>query len=84
MSELHVYVANDCWSCDEARRIVAEVTPLFPHIDIELRDVSDGRRPNQVFATPTYILNGRTIFLGNPTREELIQKLESAADFLPR
>ena len=77
MSELHVYVTEDCWSCAEARRIVAEMKPLFPNMEIELRDVSDKRRPRQVFATPTYILNGQTLYLGNPTREELAQKLES-------
>ena len=78
MSELHVYVTNDCWSCEEARRIVAEVKPLFPHIQIGLRVVSDERRPSEVFATPTYILNGRTIFLGNPTEKELSRKLKEA------
>jgi hypothetical protein len=50
-------------------------------MEIELRDLNDERRPSQVFATPTYILDERTIFLGNPTREELIQKLESAGGF---
>ena len=76
MSVLHVYVSEDCWSCAEAKRIVADIKPLFPGMEIELRDVNDEGRPSQVFATPTYILNGRTIFLGNPTQEELAQKLE--------
>jgi hypothetical protein len=49
-------------------------------MEIELRDLNDERRPSQVFATPTYILDERTIFLGNPTRDELIQKLESARE----
>ncbi len=77
MTELHVYVTEDCWSCAEAKRIVAEVKPLFPNMEIELRDLNDERRPSQVFATPTYILNGRTIFLGNPTQEELAQTLKT-------
>jgi hypothetical protein len=46
-------------------------------MEIEVRDVNDQRRPNQVFATPTYILDGRTIYLGNPTQEELAQKLRA-------
>ena len=78
MAKLHVYVAETCWACQEARSIVADVKPQFPDMEIELRDLNDERRPSQVFATPTYILDGRTIFLGNPTREELIQKLKSA------
>jgi alkyl hydroperoxide reductase subunit AhpF len=81
MAKLHVYVTETCWACQEARSIVAEVKPQFPDMEIELRDLNDERRPSQVFATPTYILDERTIFLGNPTREELIQKLESAGGF---
>jgi hypothetical protein len=77
MTELHVYVTEDCWSCAEAMRIVAEVKRLFPNMEIELRDLSDERRPSQVFATPTYILNGRTIFLGNPTPNELARTLKA-------
>ena len=75
MARLEVYIAETCWSCDEARQIVADIRPEFPGLAIELRDIADERRPNTVFATPTYVLNGRTIFLGNPTREQLRQKL---------
>jgi len=78
MAELHVYIAEDCWSCEEARRLVAEMKRLYPDMEIELRDVCDSRRPDHVFATPTYILNGRTLFLGNPTQEELSQRLRKA------
>jgi glutaredoxin len=75
MTKLNIYVSEDCWACEEARRIVSDITPLFPDVDIELRDVEDERKPSTVFATPTYVLDGRTIFLGNPTRDELGQKL---------
>ena len=77
MAKLDVYITDGCWSCEEALRIVADITPQFPEVEIELRDMSDERRPSHVFATPTYVLNGRTIYLGNPTREELGQKLEA-------
>jgi hypothetical protein len=77
MSELDVYITEDCWSCQEAKRIVADIRPLFPEITIRLRDLDDPLKPSRVFATPTYLLNGRTIFLGNPTVEELKQKLET-------
>jgi len=78
MVRLDVYISECCWSCDEARQIVADLKPLFPGIEMELRDIGDERRPRSVFATPTYVLEGRTIFLGNPTREQLRQKLEDA------
>ncbi len=75
MPELHIYISETCWACQEARSIVADMRPQFPQVNIELRDLEDDRRPSQVFATPTYVLDGRTIYLGNPTREELAQKL---------
>ena len=78
MPKLDVYITEECRACAEARRIVADLSPKFPEVDIELRDLSDERKPSSVFATPTYILDGRTIFLGNPTRDELSQKLNIA------
>lgn len=74
---LHVYIADDCWSCQETRRIVADVAGQFPEARVELRNMSQDR-PADVFAVPTYVLNGRVISLGNPTREELCQKLTAA------
>ena len=55
--------------------MVAEISPQVSHVEIELRDISDGCCPDSVFATPTYVLDGRTIYLGNPTLEELLAKL---------
>ncbi len=74
---LHIYVTDDCWSCRETGRIVADVAPYFPEAAIDLRPL-DAAAPDDVFAVPTYVLNGRVIFLGNPTREELSQKLAEA------
>ena len=75
MTKLEIYVADECLACEETRRIVTEITPLYPNVDIELLDLTDERKPDSVFATPTYVLDGRTIFLGNPTQEQLEQKL---------
>jgi hypothetical protein len=77
MAKLDVYISDTCWSCDEAKQIIADIKPQFPSVTIELRDISDRRCPSSVFATPTYVLDGQTIFLGNPTREQLRQKLEA-------
>ncbi len=78
MAKLDVYISERCWACEETRRIVFDIAPLFPELTIELRDIGDRRRPSTVFATPTYVLDGRTIFLGNPTLEELGQKLAAS------
>ena len=78
MVSLEIYVTAECWSCEESKRIAAEMREEFPRVAIELVDLQSGRRPSQVFAAPTYVLNGRVISLGNPTRKELREKLKVA------
>jgi len=75
MTKLEIYVADDCWSCEESRRLAAEVRASVRDIDVELVDLNSARRPSYVFAAPTYVLDGKVIFLGNPHWEELQQKL---------
>ena len=78
MVKLQVFIEEDCWSCAETRRIVADVAPDFPGVSVEFLDMAVSERPDSVFAAPTYLLNGRVISLGNPTRHELSQKLTQA------
>ncbi|MGB1252765.1 MAG: hypothetical protein ACPG8W_19280 [Candidatus Promineifilaceae bacterium] len=78
MSKLDVYVAKHCWSCDEARKIVADLRVQFPNVTISLLDISPQEWPEAVFAVPTYLLNGRVISLGNPTRQMLHNTLLTA------
>lgn len=77
MNKLQVYIAPDCWTCDETESIVADVAPQFPEVTVEVINLENVDRPENVFAVPTYVLNGRVISLGNPTRAELRQKLAS-------
>lgn len=76
MIKLDVYISPDCWSCQETPRIVADVSALLPDILIKIIDVeSMAEPPEAVFAVPTYLVNGRVVSLGNPTPEELLQKI---------
>lgn len=78
MLKLEVYVSNDCWSCEETFRIVSDISPKIPELQVTFINMETvEEKPENVFAVPTYLLNGRVISLGNPTREELYQKLES-------
>jgi alkyl hydroperoxide reductase subunit AhpF len=77
MWKLQVFVRENCWNCVEARRIVALLKQQFPHICFELLDVDDISPPEQVFATPTYLLNGVIFQLGNPTLALLQATLRS-------
>lgn len=78
MVKLHVYVREDCWTCAESHRIVAELAPQFPQLSVELIDIDTPNRPENVFAVPTYVLDGRIISLGNPYRDELRRKIKNA------
>ncbi len=75
MVKLQVFISNDCWSCDEARRIAASVATQFPEVTVELLNIEEIESPPDVFAIPTYKVNGQVIFLGNPTPQALSQKL---------
>ena len=80
MVKLQVYVNEDCWTCAESRRIVAEIAPEFPEIKVELLDLSSREYPENVFAVPTFILNGRVISLGNPYRDDLRKRIQDSLD----
>ncbi|MEM7331920.1 MAG: thioredoxin family protein [Chloroflexota bacterium] len=76
MIKLDVYITHDCWSCEESERIVQDVSAKIPEVDVEFFDMEKTvNKPDNVFAVPTYLLNGKVISLGNPTREELYQKI---------
>ncbi len=74
---LRIYVGQHCWSCDETLRLVGEVRKAFPHLSVELIDLDaeESKNVDEVFSVPTYVLNGRTISLGNPSRDRLFVQL---------
>jgi alkyl hydroperoxide reductase subunit AhpF len=79
MIKLDVYISIDCWTCQETERIVSDVASQLPDVTVEMIDLNEvGDKPDGVFAVPTYVINGRIVSLGNPTREELVQKIECA------
>lgn len=77
MPKLDVFVSNDCWSCAETREIVTAMQVQFPQMEIALRDSEPELWPQEVFAVPTYMLDGRVISLGNPSRSDLVQRLQA-------
>ncbi len=66
---LDIYITNQCSNCREAlvlaeqARNIAGLEVTVVNLDIPGRPV-----PPQVFATPTYVLNGQVVSLGNPER----------------
>lgn len=78
MLTLRVYVSEECWSSAEARHIAADIGSQFPEVFVELVDIKDGAIEPSVIAVPTYLLDGQSIFLGNPSPQELGLKLATA------
>jgi hypothetical protein len=78
MVTLKVFVEEDCWSCSESRRIVEELATQFPEVAIELVNLTPHNRPSDIFAVPTYKLNGKIISLGNPYLRDLRRKIQDA------
>lgn len=75
MPKLDVYISDSCWSCEETPQIVADIRKQFPDIEIVLLDIDPAEWPQEIFAVPTYVLDGKVISLGNPSRERLETKL---------
>ncbi len=57
--------------------MTGEITRLFPQIATEIINLDDPcvPRPDNVFAVPTYLLDGKVISLGNPRRDQMFAKL---------
>ena len=79
---LRIYVVKHCWSCEEALRLAGDVQKRFAELNVELIDLDDEGNMNydDVFSTPTYVFNGRTISLGNPSPEELFAKVSASLE----
>lgn len=77
---LRIYIGKHCWSCEEALRLADDVRKRFVQLNVELIDLDDESSVNydDVFSTPTYVFNGRTISLGNPSPEELFAKVSAS------
>ncbi len=77
MVKLQVYITENCWTCAESQLIAAEMAGEFPQINVEILDMTRAKRPDNVFAVPTFLLNGRVVSLGNPHRHILKQKVQT-------
>ncbi len=77
MNLLEVYVAKHCFGCDEALKLATEISQSLPHLQVKVRNLEEMAEDDlpEIIATPSYFLNGRRLFLGNPRLEELVVKI---------
>ena len=77
--DLKIYVTKHCWGCKAAKELAVQTQQTYPGLNVNVIDLNgtDARKPEEVFATPTYLLNGRVVSLGNPKPERLRELIES-------
>jgi thioredoxin family protein len=75
---LEIYISDQCANCREAG-VLAEAARSIAGLEVTVvnLDVPGQRVPPQVFATPTYVLNGLVVSLGNPERVAFLARLRA-------
>lgn len=79
--DLVIYVAEHCMNCAYAYEVADRIRHDYPQVTLQIVDVSqpDAVVPEAVFATPTYLLNGRVWSLGNPSSDKISDTFAAAA-----
>lgn len=77
--ELQIFVEAGCHMCEHALCLAQEVDNEYPQLAVRVVDVGDepSGRHEDVFAVPTFVLDGRILSLGNPQPGHLRQEIES-------
>jgi hypothetical protein len=78
---LIVYVIQNCANCEYAVGVAATIHRNYPHVAVQVVDLANPPEPapDSVFATPTYLLDGRVWSLGNPSPEQIEATFGEAA-----
>ena len=72
---LKVYVAEHCSGCTEARNTAIRIKRDYPDVTVRVIDITDTGEiiPDEIFATPTYVLNNQVVSLGNPGPDDIVR-----------
>ena len=76
--KLQVVVASHCLSCEPAQALAGELAEQCAGLMVEVVDLDapGARAPDAAFAVPTYVLDGRVLWLGNPDPMEAVEHLQ--------
>ncbi len=76
--KLQVYVSQHCAWCSRSVALSEAVASHFNDVTIEVVDLDDpsASKPDQLFAVPTFLLDGQLLCLGNQEEEWLIRRLQ--------
>ncbi|MBI1294028.1 hypothetical protein GC175_03590 [bacterium] len=72
-----IYVSAHCFVSDYTWEVIEVIRAEFPTVELHVIDIAEAVEiPDAVFATPTYLLNGRVWSLGNPSIAQVREALE--------
>lgn len=74
---LTVVVACPCASCDRALELLAELRAARPEAKVRVARPEDPIVSGLIVGAPSYLLGGRTVWLGNPSLDELISVMDN-------
>ncbi len=75
---LEIYITDHCANCQEAVLIAEQAGGIVGLVVTVVNLDAPGQHvPPQVFATPTYVLNGLVVSLGNPERDTFLAGLRA-------
>lgn len=82
---LTIYVTAHCANCAYATDVAVSIRRAYPQTIVRVIDLADPQEPapDSVFATPTYLLNGRIWSLGNPSAQQIHAALGAFVDNAP-
>lgn len=74
---LRVYVSAHCLVCQTAIQRAKQLQVLRPELPVAVIDVEapDANVPRNVIGTPIYTWNERVVFMGNPSDQELLERV---------
>lgn len=81
-ARVDIYIAEHCFVCEYSLEVAEFIRERFPNVAVRLIDIADPNAiiPESVFATPTFLLNGKLWSLGNPSNEDIINRLSEPDD----
>lgn len=78
---IEIFVAPEgCPSCGKAQRLVRQVTPDYPNVEvreIHILDAPERVVEYGVFSTPFIVIDGKLEFVGAPREQELRERIVS-------
>jgi hypothetical protein len=76
---LQVFVQAGCEPCAHARVLAERAADAFPGVAVDVIDIDedDVDPPHEVFAVPSFLIDGQMFSLGNPSWEQLAGALDS-------